>query len=74
MLIKYTRKSEILIYNTTSPEKLLHIVLHELGHALKLKHVEGEYYSVMRSGISSVGHTNEVSFFDIIALKEKWGD
>ena len=49
------------------------VILHEIGHALKLEHPDMNVMSVMQSGVGGEFHRNYITLYDIYSLKSKWG-
>ena len=70
-------KSEIVIRTTNwrdlSDVGKEGVVIHEIGHALKLDHPDKNVLSVMQSGVGGEYHSNYITVYDIYSLKSKWG-
>jgi len=70
-------KSEIVIRTTNwrdlSDVEKEGVIIHEIGHALKLDHPDMNVLSVMQSGVGGEYHSNYITVYDIYSLKSKWG-
>ena len=49
------------------------VIIHEIGHALKLDHPDMNVLSIMQSGVGGEYHSNCITVYDIYSLKSKWG-
>ena len=53
--------------------EMIGVILHEIGHALKLDHTEVNILSVMISGVGKTYLCDSVTVFDRYSLIKKWG-
>ena len=70
-------KSEILIRTTNwrdlSYEQKEGVILHEIGHALKLRHVSGAITALMQDQMMESYNRDYITVYDMCSLISKWG-
>jgi len=49
------------------------VVIHEIGHALKLEHPIIDVWSIMQLMAESSYYVDYMTVYDIYSLKSKWG-